>query len=301
MKEFLEQKGPYIKKEKDQFFPSLMIVLVFMMAFRFVKEGMIPYFQGKILWIEFFLPLLLMASCILLTFGCFYMGRFFGKDEYSQEECLIDGILLGLLIPLHTSIFALIFSAFLMVLLGRYVFSGTLFPPICIGLICSIFLNFNTFQVSLEETSLSSIWLGLSEESRYSPLLCMIAFLFLMIKKTIKWRIPVYFLGSYIMLLVISNLFFPTDFVSLLKQLGSYDLLFLVIFVVSDQKMTPVTTIGQILFSLLLALFIYLISYFLNPFFSMIVSILLLNGMVPLFDYFGNYYQLKFCNQFENF
>lgn len=319
MKEFSSQKGPYIKPiQQSNYFLN---ALLFMIVYRFINEGIIPYIKNDISFLESFLPLLFIIACILLSYGFYYIGEHFIKpNQYQKEECMIDGILLGLLLPLHTPIIILCLSVFITTIIGRYFYKETLFVPSLIGIISalgfSVWLSLCHFETTnsirllfeyteildLNTTSLTTIWTGFQGTliTKTSSLLCFITFLFLMFKKAIKWRIPVYFIGSYFILLVISNLFIPNTLTGILKNIGAGNLLFLAIFLAPDQRTTPVTHSGQIAFASTLALLTYIGSYFFTPFLSMILSIIITNFFVPLFDYFGNYYQLKYCTNFGN-
>ncbi len=319
MKEFLLQSGPYIKPKEKQ--PNhLFIALIIMIFYRFFNEGMIPYFKGEILLLESFLPILLMLACILLSYGFYYIGEHFIKsNQYQKEECMIDGILIGLLLPIHTPIIILCLSIFITIIIGRYFYHNSLFVvPSLIGIIGALgfsvwlslchFETTNSVRLLFEFTelldfntiSLTTLWIGFKGTliTKTSSLLCLILFLFLILKKAIKWRIPAYFIGSYFILLVISNLFIPNTLIGILKSLGTGNLLFLAIFVATDQRTTPVTHSGQILFACFLATMTYIGTYFFTPFLSMILAIIITNFLVPLFDYFGNYYQLKYCSEF---
>lgn len=321
MKEFMIEKGPYLEEKKDTSNHIVIQGLLSMVAYRILKEGMIPYWEGSISFIQVFLPIFLFGATILLCYGCYYVGEHFLTEEreYTEEECLIDGILLGLLLPIHTPIFIILISVFSTVIIGRYFYSGkTLFVPSLIGIIsslgiviwcslCSIqtpsiirLLFEYTEGVTLDSFSIFSIWTGLigSWISKTSPILCVIILLFLIFQKAIKWRIPIYFIGCYLLLFVFQYFYFPITPIQIVKWLGVGNVLFLSIFVATDPRTTPVTTSGQILFALFLAIFTFYGNYLFSPFLSMILAILILNLMVPFLDYFGNYFRLKYCNEY---
>lgn len=309
MKQFVINKM-YMNKGEDKTFDYVIGILIMMIGYRIVKNGIVPYANAEISFIQIWIPSLKIALCLLLSFGCYYIMKFyFNINKYREEEYVLDALLLGLLLPVHTPIPIIMISIFAMTILGRYCFHGMV-SPVLIGMIVAFgssilfhILNYNiddclqifTKTVSLKEYSVFDSWIGTLEEtiSQTSPFLCMIALIFLILKKSIKWRISVYFIVSYLCLLLISNFFISTTLVEILKSLAVGNILFLSIFVATDKRSTPVTNSGQILFASLLALVTYLGTYFFSPFFTMIVSTLLVTFLVPIFDYFGNYYQIK--------
>lgn len=309
MKQFVTSKI-YMNKEKDRDFDYLIGMLIVMIGYRIIMVGIVPYANAEISFAQIWLPSLKIALCLLLSLGCYYIMKFhFHINQYREEEYLLDALLLGLLLPIHTPIPIIIVSTLSMVLLGRYCFQGIL-SPVLIGMIVAIgssillhILNYNidnflqlfTKTVSVRESSLFDVWIGSVEEliSQTSPILCMIGLIFFIFKKSMKWRIPIYFIVSYLCLLLISNFFISTTLVEILKSLGVGNILFLSIFVATDKRSTPVTNSGQILFASLLALLTYLGTYFFSSFLAMIVSMLFVTFLVPIFDYFGNYYQIK--------
>lgn len=318
MKIFLLQKNLY--KNDDKTFHYMIEMLIVMIAYRILKDGILPCLNGAS-FLELLLPIFLILSCILLSYGAYYIGEhYLSFNNYQEEECLIDGILLGLLLPIHTPILMICLAVFITVIIGRYMYPGQPFlAPVLLGIVSTIVASIGlsffeitneisirllfeyTELINVHELSATSIWSGFVGEwiSKTSSVLCIIAFFYLLFKKAIKWRISLYFVGSYLLLFVVSNFFIPRTIIEIVKNLGAGNLLFLALFVATDQRSTPVTFSGQILFACLLSLFTYIGSFFFTPFVAMILSILLLNLLVPLFDYFGNYYQLKYCSQFK--
>lgn len=319
MKTFLFDRGPYLEESKNSFYHTIIQVLIIMIAYRIVKEGMVAYWMGEISSIEVLLPILFIIACILLSYGCYYLGEHFLVEHprYQSEESLIDGLLLGLLLPLHTPIGILVIAVFMTVFVGRYFYpKRTFFTPSLIGILsafgCSIWFSLCEFSkasvirllfeytewTSTSSMSLSSLWLGFVGEwiSKTSPILCFFALCYLIFKKAIPWRIPIYFIGSSFLLFLWYHFFIPITLIDIAKWFGTGNILFLAIFVATDRRTVPVTDSGQILFAIFLAFGTYYGSFYLTSFLAMIISLLILNLFTPLFDYFGNYYGLKYCS-----
>ena len=110
-----------------------------------------------------------------------------------------------------------------------------------------------------------------------SSLLCIIAFIYLTVTKTIKWRLPVYYvLTVFIMTLVIGltnnmGLWYP------LFNVLSGGLLFGAVFMTTDPVTSPVSNQGQILGGIILGILTVYIRY-LTPYpEGVLISILIFN------------------------
>ena len=100
MKEFLDQKGPYIHYQKDKTFYYIMEILIFIFLYRIITKGFIPYTKQETTLKEISLFILVSLASLLLCYGFFKLGEhFISKQEYQEQECLIDGLLLALLVP----------------------------------------------------------------------------------------------------------------------------------------------------------------------------------------------------------
>ncbi|MCI9233917.1 MAG: RnfABCDGE type electron transport complex subunit D [Bacilli bacterium] len=320
MKQYINAKNICNYNQKDNSYQLLMKVLLIMILYRIIKIGIFPFLLGKISIFESFLPVLLILSCVLLCYAGYYIGEnFLYQNRYKEEECLIDGILLGLLLPIKTPFWLILIAVFLTIVIGRYFYDGIpIGMPTLIGIlgvvgfsvwfqICHIEnINMNLILLEFTESyqqkqmSVASIWLGEVGEwiSKTSPILCILAFFYL--KKNIKWRIPVYFIGTYLTLFIFSNYFVSNSWIDILKNLGTGNLLFLSLFCATETRTTPVTNIGQILFAVFLGIFVYIGTFFFTSYLSMILAILISNFLTSLYDYFGNYYELKYCSEYGN-
>lgn len=319
MKQYIKNKNICNYNQKDQSYKMLMRVLLIMILYRIMKVGILPFVLGEISNLELLLPILVIISCILLCYGGYYIGEnFLSKNKYKEEECLIDGILLGLLLPVKTPFWMILIAVFLTIFIGRYFYNGVpIGMPSLIGIlgvislsiwlqmchlstinIDSILIEFTEIY-SLNHISIVSVYLGGIGEwmSKTSPILCILSFLYL--RKNIKWRIPVYFIGTYFILLILSNYFISNSWVNIFKCLGTGNIFFLSLFCAADMRTTPVTNVGQILFAVFLGIFTYIGTFFFTSYLSIILSILISNLFTPFYDYFGNYYELKYCSEYS--
>ena len=127
-----------------------------------------------------------------------------------------------------------------------------------------------------------------------SKLLIIIAFIYLTITKTIKWKIPVAYISTaFIMTLVIGyniglGIWYPLFLVL------SGGLLFGAVFMATDPVTSPITSIGQIFYGISLGILTIALR-FLTPYpEAVMTSILFMNMLVPLFDKIGLYFKYNF-------
>lgn len=236
---------------------------------------------------------------------------------YLIEEsfAIIPGLFIGLIIPIHTPLW-LVALATLIGSLSKMVFGGLGKNPLNPALFGSLFIivfassyigKFGGYMNSYELDALStatplSHFSALAHVGTYkdiigpygslltfffgnipgaigetSSLLCIIAFIYLTITKTIKWRLPVYYvLTVFIMTLVIGltnnmGLWYP------LFNVLSGGLLFGAVFMTTDPVTSPVSNQGQILGGIILGILTVYIRY-LTPYpEGVLISILIFN------------------------
>ena len=236
---------------------------------------------------------------------------------YLIEEsfAIIPGLFIGLIIPIHTPLWLVVLAA-LIGSLSKMVFGGLGKNPLNPALFGSLFIivfassyigKFGGYMNSYELDALStatplSHFSALAHVGTYkdiigpygslltfffgnipgaigetSSLLCIIAFIYLTVTKTIKWRLPVYYvLTVFIMTLVIGltnnmGLWYP------LFNVLSGGLLFGAVFMTTDPVTSPVSNQGQILGGIILGILTVYIRY-LTPYpEGVLISILIFN------------------------
>ena len=125
-----------------------------------------------------------------------------------------------------------------------------------------------------------------------SAFFCIIAFIYLTLTKTIKWRIPVFYVGTVAMLTLLLGGLNGLGLWYTLFYILSGGLLFGAVFMATDPVTSPVTKSGQIIYGCLLGLITFLLR-FLTPYpEGVMTSILFMNMCVFLIDKFG--VQIKF-------
>lgn len=250
--------------------------------------------------------------------------------EIDRSFTIIPGLLLSLVLPPNIPIWLVVFGTFCANILGKMLYGGfgqNIFNPALIGyLIISAsysslmgsHLNLYELDTLAGATPLSNLtslnYYGTYEQvvgsfgslmnffsgtipgalGETSKLLIIIAFIYLVITKTIKWRIPVMYVGvTFIMTLIIGNNIDIGPWYSLFHILSG-GLLFGAVFMATDPVTSPITPIGQTFYGISLGLLTVALR-FLTPYpEGVMTSILFMNMLVPLFDKIGLYFKYNF-------
>lgn len=260
------------------------------------------------------------------TMYCLIFKKSNIKDILKNNYSIFPGLFLTLIIPLNTPILLLIMASFASSIIGKMIFGGfgknILNPALVGGLLIIVLypvvlggnINYlNKYEVDTISSGtpltnanaqsglgnynslikpygdMSDFLIGTipGAVGETSTLLCIVAFIYLTIKKVIKWKIPVTYITTVLALtyvIGISNdlgLWYP------LFQLMSGGIMFGAVFMTTDPVTTPVTPIGQILYGMFLGI-LTIIFRFLTPFpEGVLISILIMNFTTRLLDYIG--------------
>lgn len=252
------------------------------------------------------------------------------KEYMKHSYAIFPGLFLALVIPLNTPLLLVSLGAFIATLIGKMIFGGfghNIFNPALTGalLVTTAYGSFisgtsNLFELDTigSATPLANLanfnYVGTFEQivgkfgsifnyifgtipgtlGETNKFLILIAFIFLVATKVIKWRIPVFY---------ISTVFVITYIVSLTNDIGiwyplfhilSGGLLFGAVFMATDPVTSPITPMGQVLYGIGLGILTTILR-FLTPYpEGVLTSILFMNMTVSLFDKIG----LKIRNSF---
>ena len=240
----------------------------------------------------------------------------------SSSYSFLTGIFLGLLVPLDIPIVWLVVAAIIATIIGKMIFGGfgrNILNPALVGyLFLFIFfssyftgntsylngLELETFKatplanatlvegIGVYETlvkpygNLWDFFLG-TVPGAISVLCCLIGFIYLILTKAIKWKIPIVYVSAvFLLTFLIGNInglgvWYP------LFQILSGSLIFGAIFITTDPVTSPVTSQGQILYGLFLGILTVALRYLLPLPESVFISILAMNLFVRIFDKIG--------------
>lgn len=135
--------GPFIKSEKDtnDIMKHLLIALIPIILFAYIKNGLIPFVKGYTNIFGLFYPLIfiLIATLSTFIFETIYKLIFEKKklkDAINNSYSIFPGLFLGLILPLNTPIALIIIAGFVSSIIAKMLFGGfgnNIFNPALVG------------------------------------------------------------------------------------------------------------------------------------------------------------------------
>ena len=250
--------------------------------------------------------LISMASAVLSEF----LWQVIAKQPVRVGDCsaLVTGLILGLNLPATAPWWMVIIGAFFAVIIVKQLFGGLgdnfLNPALAARAVLlaswpvhmTAYVAPTFFKASVDaastatplatgSASLLQLFLGqvpgaIGEVSKAAILL---GFLFLLLTRTISWRIPVLMTGSvFLFTWIIGGV---TPEAALIATLSG-GVLFGAVFMATDYVTSPITPWGQVIYAIGIGLIIVLIRQFGNYPEGVTYGILLMNIATPLIDRF---------------
>jgi len=340
-RKFILSKEPFIRKADHKESTSVLmrdfvIALVPLIIFAWVKNGLMPFLDGNTNFFGLLYPLLLVvvggASSFLFEFLWF---RFIVTNKPLKERmetsfALIPGLLLGMIVPLATPLWLVVFGAFFATVIGKLLFGGfghNVFNPALVGYLflgmaypsviyganelisAQGFFNgselinvvsnatpmtvFSADRVGavnqlIGEYGLGKMLLGFTPGSlaETSALLCLISFGYLVLRKTIRWHIPVIYVGTVFVLTYIIgaiNGYALTLDYALFGVLNG-GLLFGAVFMATEPVTSPRNPNGKIIYALGLGVLTVLFRFASKAPEGVAVSILIMNMFTAIIE-----------------
>lgn len=272
---------------------NFLISIVPAILFYIFNNGVIPFIKDNS-FITLIYPIIFILSGLFssILFDIFYSKIFLKKLKIKYNSVIL-GLILCLILPIKTPIFLLMIAIFLTSIF-KIVLKKDNYNPVLIGylIIFVIYLrniyiiNTNPIKDYLDfikkSENLVNYFFGLS--NYISPFICILSLCFLVYKRAIKWKIPIISITtSFIISLLIGNIYnLKIDFA--LFYIFSNYFLFFIVFIASNNITTPVTSIGQIIYAILLSILTIFFD-FLTPISNGIfISILVLNLLGDIID-----------------
>lgn len=245
---------------------------------------------------------------------------------FKHSYALFPGLFLALVLPINTPLWLVSLGALVATIIGKMLFGGfgyNIFNPALIGalfvttsygsLISSQggYLNAMELDTISKATPLTNLgnlgyvdtWQNIGASfgtlwdyflgfipgtiGETSKLLILIAMIFLIITKVIKWRIPITYLLTVSIMTFIIGVYNDMGIWYTLFHLLSGGLMFGAVFMATDPVTSPITKIGQVIFGLGLGL-LTVIFRFLTPYpEGVLTAILSMNMLVFIIDKIG--------------
>lgn len=246
-------------------------------------------------------------------------------DAVLNSYAIFPGLFISLVLPINTPLSILFIASLVAIVIGKMLFGGfgnNIFNPALVGCIFVItcfgvtlssyggYLNkyeVNTISSATPLTNVSqdvigsydtlvkpygSLWdffIGFipGAVGETSSLLCIIAFIYLSLTKTIKWRIPSFYVITVFIMTYIIGLFNNLGIWYPLFQVLSGGLLFGSVFMATDPVTSPVNKESQVLYGICLGILTVLLRYLTNYPEGVMTSILFMNMFVFILDRFS--------------
>ena len=345
MKKFHINHSTHIHAEQStsQLVQHYLIALLPLVLFAFFKNGIFPYMKGLSGIYDLFLPLLIIGVSVLGSFlsefGYLWIRQKIKKEPFSftqfweQTYFYLPGIILALLLPLHTPLYLVLLSSVVATLVGKMAFGGfgkNTFHPSLIGYVFVMILfgsviassggSFSALEVSngFTQTPIEMMLAtdGIGNYPTFvapftrmlnfvigmvpgglgttSAILCLLGFVYLIVNRAIKWKIPVFYIGTVFVISYMIGAYQGLGLWYSCYQVMIGGLMFGAIFVASDPITSPTTPIGQILYGITLGILTVVFRFVFPIELGVALSILLLSAFVFAFDIVGSRARFQF-------
>lgn len=129
-----------------------------------------------------------------------------------------------------------------------------------------------------------------------SPILCIISFIYLFIKKSIKYSVVLSYLSMFILSMMIIGFINGMSIWFLFFQVVTGNILFLTVFALTDYKVSPITYEGGVIYGMIISL-ISIILRFIVPELSIVIALII--GQLFIVNYINKIsYKLKYNHKF---
>lgn len=246
--------------------------------------------------------------------------------ELEKSFSIFPGLFLALVMPINSPLWIIILGAFIATFIGKLLFGGfgfNVFNPALVGVVFVFasygslialnggYLNPSEMDAIASATPLSNL-ANLNHVGSYSSIvsqygniwnylfgfipgalgetpkiLIIISFIYLAITKTIKWIIPVIYVGVVFIMTYIIGSIMGFDIWYPLVQILSGGLLFGAVFMATDPVTSPTSRTGQILFGLCLGLLTVIFRFTTSFPEGVLTAILTMNMLVIIIDKIG--------------
>jgi len=286
------------KSNSEKIILNYIIALIPLIIYGFYKNGIILFINNEIEFFEMFLPIIF--PVLGLSIGI--LVTLIKSKKISINLNLLNGILVGMIIPINTSIWLFIISSFILLfeisnLENKININASCVVKLIIILIMFLFNNYS-YQNKLELTpsyafNFIDLLFGrqIGGVSTSSFIWVLVGFAFLATDYYYKKDIPVIAYISYVITLIIS-LLFTKDLSGTLNMIISATPLFCFVFIASISEYSPYTKQGILIYSISVGVISAILSFFVGLEASFIAVFILTLAK----DLIDNFFRQKMSN-----
>ena len=303
MARFSNGKAPYLrvadtKNDTSRIMLDFVIALLPCILFAIIKNGIIPFAKGYVSFFYALYPLLfiLVGGLSSMLFEAAALSIMYEDartfkgllKRMSTSYSLIPGLILALILPLHTPMWILVLGVFFATIVGKMIFGGfgqNIFNPALVGYIFVVmafgavindkyFNAAESYDLVAAATPLANLssspldynsvvapygnlfnfFLGTipGAMGETSVLCCLLGYAYLVWRKVINFRVPVIYVGTVFAITLIIGLVNGTGLWYPLFNIMSGGLMFGAVFMATEPVTTPKNVLGKTMFAVTL-------------------------------------------------
>ena len=225
---------------------------------------------------------LAVVACVFFEFAFQKLRK--QKITVNDGSAIVTGILLALLLPATGNIAIPIVGSFFAIVIVKQLFGGigSYFINPALGAMVFLLMSYSSsVLITVEPVR----YLGAVSYVNLDALALLLGGLYLIVKRNISWRIPVFFILTTVLFVLILG---PDNSLSGIPvhELLAGGLIIGAFFMATDYATSPVTPCGKIIMGIGCGFITALMHLFGNASEGMIYAILFMNLAVPLIDRF---------------
>ena len=236
--------------EKDNY--KVVFLLIIFLIFKIFYVGIYPIIHGND-------NLYLVFKPIIIYFIYYLILILFNKKNDSYY--IVLSLIMSFIVPIDTPLYVFIIGSIIGNIIN-YIFKDNVSGPVCSMI---VILLFNGINMDIYTGVFSYIYL----------LFIIISLIYFVVNKLVKIRVILFSLISIILICFIDNNFLLDNF------------LFCLLFIVSDNRYSPITNRGQILGCIIFGIFIYIFKYILTLDYYLFLAIFFYEVIAIIVNYLG--------------
>lgn len=236
------------------------------------------------------------------------------RPSLQDASAIVTGVILGLSLPWSAPWYVGVVASVVAIGFGKAVFGGlgqNIFNPAMVGR-AFVMISFASslgatsyvrpgasLEILTQATPLTAakelsgsipelwaLFIGNANGSlgETSVLACLVGGLYLCLRRSAVWQIPVSLIASAAVVAGLANLLMPETPLTVLQHLTSGALVFSAFFIATDPVSSPLTGRGQVLFGAGIGALVVVIRLFSNYPEGVVFAVLLMNAVVPLIN-----------------